>query len=325
MARRVLACLSVLLVVLFLLPGCGNKAQADVQTSVQENNVDTAQNADVRKTVLYFRDTSGYLVPVMKQLPVVEGIAKAALSNLVAGTEEDAQLTAIGVTTPVPAGATFDVNIVDGKATVDIRQGEKCKDKAAEQAMVGSVVNTLLGFSTVQTVAVQIDGKVVSALPNGAPVAASYEAPILNIEPVGAPDSADGKLELCFANSVGKLLVPVYRVAGEDVNLAAAITEMTTPADGTGLVSILPPGCEVLSATLGADGVAKIEFSSEFSSISDSPATEAMALRSLDVVCQQFTGYKSLSITVDGKAFEPTVSTIAGQGTTGDDFLNTFG
>ncbi len=324
MARRTLAWLAVLLVIAFLVPGCSKQTEADVQTSVQQTDEDTAQSADVRKTVLYFRDASGYLAPVMRKLPVEEGIAKAALKCLVAGTDQDEKLAALGVAAPVPAGATFDLDIAEGKATVDIRQGEKCKDKVSEQAMVGAVVNTLLGFATVETVAVRIDGQTVSTLPNGATVAESYAEPVLNVEPVGAPDTLDGKLELCFANSTGKLLVPVYRVAGDDVNLANAIAEMAAPAEGTGLTSILPPGCEVLSAKLGDDGVATLEFSSEFSSVSDSPALEAMTLRSLNVVCEQFSGFKTMKILVNGEAFEPTVSTVAGQGSTGDDYLNYY-
>ncbi len=320
MARRVIVWLMVLLTMVLLFSGCGKKPAADVQTNAQSDENDV----NMRKTVLYFRDASGYIVPVMKKIPVEEGIAKAALSCLIAGTDEDAKLTAIGVTAPVPAGTKFDLDISGGKATVDLKMAKKCDDKASEEAMINSVVNTLLEFATVDKVSVQINGQVVTKLPNGAEVKETYTTPVLNIEPAGAPDSSDGKLELCFANEAGRLLVPVYRVAGDNVSLANTLAEMMKPAEGSGLSSVFPPSCEVLGVNISDAGVATIELSGEFSSISDSPAMEAMALRAIGVVCKQFHGVKEFKIVAGGKDYEPTVSTSTSTAGKSGDFLNYY-
>ncbi len=320
MARRVIVWVMVLLTVVLLFSGCGKKPEADVQTNTQPEENDV----NVRKTVLYFRDASGYLVPVMKKIPVEEGIAKAALSCLIAGTDEDTKLAAIGVIAPVPAGTKIDLDIAGGKATVNLKMAKKCDDKASEEAMVTSVVNTLLEFATVDKVSVQINGQAVAKLPNGAEVKDVYTSPVLNIEPAGAPGSADGKLELCFSNEAGRLLVPIYRVAGDNVSLANTLAEMMKPAEGSGLASVFPPSCEVLGVKISDEGVATIELSSEFSSISDSPAMEAMALRAIGVVCKQFHGVKEYKIVAGGKAYEPTVSTSATTTAKSGDFLNYY-
>lgn len=319
MARRVFVWVMVLLTVVLLMSGCGKKPEADVQTNTQPDD-----NVDVRKTVLYFRDASGYIVPVMKKIPVEEGIAKAALKCLIAGTDEDLKLAAIGVTAPVPDGTTIDLDIAGGKATANLKMTQKCADKAAEDAMVTSVVNTLLEFATVDKVSLQINGQVVTKLPNGAAVKDVYSEPMLNIEPAGAPGTADGKLEICFANEAGRLLVPVHRVAGDNVSLANTLAEMMQPAEGSGLASVFPPSCEVLGVTISDAGVATIELSSEFTSISDTPAMETLALRAIGVVCRQFHGVKEFKLIAGGKDFEPTVSTSTTTTAKTGDFLNFY-
>lgn len=319
MARRVIVWVLVLLMVAFLIPGCGKKPQADVQTNTQPDD-----DVNVRKTVLYFRDASGYIVPVMKKLPVEEGIAKAAVTCLIAGTDEDVKLAAIGVEAPIPEGTSIDLDIASGKANINLKMTKKCEDKAAEEAMLTAVVNTLLEFATVDKVSVQVNGQIVTKLPNGAPVKSVYTEPTFNIEPAGAPNSADGKLELCFSNEAGRLLVPVYRVAGDKVSLANTLSEMMQPAEGTGLVSVFPPSCDVLGVTVSDAGVATIELSNEFASVSDTPAMETMALRAIGVVCKQFQGVKSFKIISGGKEFEPSVSTTTTSTASGDTYLNYY-
>jgi germination protein M len=321
MARRVFVWVMVLLMVVCMVPGCADnkKANTDVQTNTQPED-----DTNMRRTVLYFRDASGYVVPVMKKIPNEEGIAKAALKCLIAGSDEDIKLASLGVTAPVPEGTAIDLDIAKGQATVNLKMSKKCEDKAAEEAMLTSVVNTLLEFATVDKVSVQINGQAVSKLPNGAEVKDVYDAQILNIEPAGAPNGADGKLELCFANEAGRLIVPVHRVAGEQVSLAVALTEMLEPMDETGLVSLFPPSCDVLGASVSDTGTATIEFSNEFNSISDTPAMETMALRAIGMVCKQFHGVKEYKIVAGGKAVESTVTTAASGSVPGDEFLNYY-
>jgi germination protein M len=321
MARRVMVWVLVIIMAAGMLAGCGGKPPVDEQTNTQPQQQD---DANTRKTVLYFRDASGYIVPVMKRIPIEEGIAKAALKCLVAGTDEDATLSAMGISAPIPAGTNIDLDIASGRATVNLKMAQKCEDKASEEALLASVVNTLLEFATVNKVAVQINGQVVKAMPNGAAVKEIYDAQVLNIEPVGAPGSMDGKLELCFSNEAGRLLVPVYRVAGENVSLANTLSEMMQPAGDTGLVSVFPPSCDVLGVTVSDDGTATMEFSQEFASISDTPSMEAMALRAIGTICKQFHGVKDFKIIAGGKEFEPTVSTASMAGGSGYEYLNYY-
>jgi germination protein M len=325
MARRNMAWALVLLMAVFLVAGCSSKPKAaDVQTSAQQvDTQDTQTSGEIRKTILYYRDASGYQVPVMRKIPLEDGIAKAALKCLVAGATEDATLASMGLQPSVPKGTTFDLDIADGKATVNLKMTGKCATKQEEQCMIASVVNTLLGFSTVKEVSLQLNGQEVDKLPCGAVVESKYTAAQLNIEPAGAPGSADGKVQLCFTNATGKVIIPIYRVADNSDNLSTALGEMMKPADGSELVSLFPPSCDVLSAGI-KDGVAEINLSKEFSTLSDNPALESVTVRALDTVCKQFKGVKSMKLLVEGKAFEPSVSTSAGGGTAGDGFLNTY-
>ena len=42
-----------------------------------------ASEAGMRRTVLYYKDDDGFIVPVMKLIPWEEGIGRAAIGNLV--------------------------------------------------------------------------------------------------------------------------------------------------------------------------------------------------------------------------------------------------
>jgi hypothetical protein len=93
-----------------LSPGASSTAKPVQSTEDQKVSV-----------VLYYQDESGYVVPVMRQIPFTAGIAKAALAKLVASDEDQQALAARGVSAPLPEGSTFDLDIADGIATVDVQ------------------------------------------------------------------------------------------------------------------------------------------------------------------------------------------------------------
>ena len=278
----------------------------------QMEAMNASANANAQVVTLYYRDASGYVVPVERMVEKQEGIAKAALMCLVSVEIDDVKLAARGVYAPIPAGTQIDLNIKDGAATVDLKMGEnQCATAAEEKVMLAAVVNTLLGFSTVDQVRVWIDGKETRELPNGTPVSALYKGDEFNVEPVGAPAGADGKTMLYFGNETGSCLVPVMRVLAEDTPLMA-VQEMAMPRDGTGLVSVLPPDCRVLSVTINAEGVAVVDLSKEFAAVANKPAMEAMAVKGLRACLMHFPGVKDVTLTIEGNPYVPSAATMAG-------------
>lgn len=302
------------------LGGCGEKTGEPADTEPQEVAAEAGQ-ISLRDTLLYYRDGGGYVVPVMRQIPWEEGIGKAALRFLIAGSDEDVKLAAQGIYAPLPAGTEVDLDIDDGVATVDLTLGADCATAAAESAMVAAVVNTLLEFETVGEVKFLFGGREVDKLPLGTGVGECFTQQIGNIEPAGAPNSADGKILLHFTNETGSFLVPVLRVMDAGTTPVEAVEQLMEPAEDTGLVSLLPPVTEVHSVTVSEDGVATIDLSGEFESLSEIPAMERMAVRGLILTLTQFKNIEDVQITINGEPYTPTQTTMA---SLHDEYLNVY-
>ena len=69
-----------------------------------EQDIEIVEEEGMRKTVLYFKNAEGYLVPVMKKIPWEEGIAKTTLKNMIDSTELRDALTGTGLQTLIPMG-----------------------------------------------------------------------------------------------------------------------------------------------------------------------------------------------------------------------------
>ncbi len=116
---------------------------------------DPAETIDI---VLYFSDEDGDLVAEQKQIPKVEGIAKATINELINGPEAEGGLYAT-----IPLGTVLqDINIKDGLAIVDFSGDLKTEHWGGflgETLTVYSIVNTLTQFPTVDEVQILVDGQ----------------------------------------------------------------------------------------------------------------------------------------------------------------------
>ena len=274
-------------------------------------------------TVLYYQDNSGYLVPVMREIPYAEGIAKAALMKLVVSEEDQQSLAARGVKAPIPEGSRIDLDIQQGIATVDVILSSNLESSRDEGCVLGAVVNTLLEFDTVDQVKVLINGQKVSKMSRGTEVEAVYTAAIENMDPMGMPSSANAQTQLYFTNQTGAFLVPVKRVTTGEIIALTAAQALTDPGPAGNLVSLLPPNCRVLDVNVDQNGIATVDFSEEFLSLSALPASEQLAIRGLNLTLTGIDGVQQVAITVEGEPYEPTAATM-GTNSGGRTYLNTM-
>ncbi len=124
----------------------------------------TAPKSDKVKVVLYYLDADGEkLEAVTKKITMKEGIARAALEELVKGPGESKKLQS-----PIPEGTKVnDINIEDGLCTVDF--SKELRDNhwggsTGEMLTVYSIVDVLTQFPTVEKVQILIDGQKVDTL-----------------------------------------------------------------------------------------------------------------------------------------------------------------
>ena len=99
------------------------------------------------------------LVPVLRTVPKTTGVAKAAMTALLAGPTK-AESGDRTITTAIPDGTTLNgVSIKTGIATVDLStEFDSGRGTASMRYRLAQVVYTLTQFSTVKSVLFQVDG-----------------------------------------------------------------------------------------------------------------------------------------------------------------------
>ncbi|MEL7563919.1 MAG: GerMN domain-containing protein [Dehalobacterium sp.] len=127
--------------------------------------LDQALIGETKEIVLYFSDESGqYLVSEMRDVPKVEGIARATIQELIAGPSVES-----GLLPTIPVGTQLlDINVrPDGLCIVDL-SGELVLNHPGgsmnEEMTVYSVVNTLTQFPSVKEVQILVDGEQVETI-----------------------------------------------------------------------------------------------------------------------------------------------------------------
>lgn len=314
--ERLLIMTSAALVVALALRGSGTDmsrnedaylagAQVNVQTTTQ-----TAQTPAPEKTqnvTVYYQDGEGYLIPVTTQVAQTDGIAKAALSLLVESGENDLLAARMGLKTVVPEGTTFDLDIADGRARVDLsKEALSCGSAENEMMMVSAIAQTLSEFDSVKEVSFLFDGQARSKLTYGTDVSGVFSGNDLNVETLETFDGTDENaalVRLYFPSQTGRMLVPVTRVVYSDADLVTAMTELCRgPKADSGLANAVPPGCGLRSVTM-QNGVVTIDLTREFyDDIDDLDDDETQTLRCILFTVRQFPGVKDVKVLVEGKA-----------------------
>ena len=118
---------------------------------------------------LYFADADRQkLVKTEKQIPKVEGMARATVETLLEGPEPDSGLVAA-----VPSGTQLlDINVKpdEKRCIVDFSQelrNQLASSGNSEELAIYSIANTLCQFTTIEEVEFRIEGQTVTTLAGG--------------------------------------------------------------------------------------------------------------------------------------------------------------
>lgn len=283
--------------------------QSQMQNATVSSTVQTAaqtEQQDMQSVTVYYQDGEGYLVPVTTQVAKTDGIAKAALSRLVESPENDLAAAKMGLKTVVPEGTTFDLDIADGRARVDLGKAAlSCQSAESESLMVCAVAQTLTSFSSVKEVSFLFDGQSRSKLTHGTDVSGVFTDKDLNMETVAtfdAQDTSASLVRLYFPSASGRMLVPVTRVVYSDADVTTAMVELCRgPKADSGLERAMPEGCAVKSVSL-KNGIVTINLTKEFSQ--NENADQIQMLRAIVFTALQFPGVKEVQLQVEGKPYE---------------------
>ena len=281
--------------------GCTKEVAADAGIYA-----DPTSEAGMRRTVLYYKDDDGFIVPVMKLIPWEEGIGRAAIGNLVDTAENRAEARSRGLNATIPDGVEYTLRIRDGVATIDICRLSAFADEASEKAMVTSIVNSLAEFPAIDAVTITINGEKVTKLPCGTRLSEAMKPFMLNAEDGEVSASADGlePMTLYFANSTASLNVPVTRYC-EGRGLAAAVEQLITGPGDAALMNSFPEGTRLISADIYG-GVATVDLSGEFLSAQYTEGMAEAAFDTLYLTASAIEDIDELNVLVEGRECELT-------------------
>ena len=176
------------LVVVLALRGGGEPVETMVYEQppvLSETSASLMEDVEMISTVCWYEDGDGYLVPVTRQIPMQEGIAKATLSLMVESSENDLAAARMGLTNVIPEGVSFEIDIANGKARVDMsEEALNCMSAEEELLMVQGTAAALCGFDTVEEVSFLFDGQKRSRLTHGTDVSGAFTADMVNVESV---------------------------------------------------------------------------------------------------------------------------------------------
>ena len=281
------------------------------QIPVSETAVSASAKAS-QQTVVYYEDGDGYLVPVQRDVERQDGIAKATLGLMVQSPRNDMDAARLGLIPVVPEGTTFDLDIADGHARVDMSRAVlSASDKQQEENLRTAIVWALTEFDTVKDVSFLVDGQHRDTLTHGTNISGSYTRVGLNQEK--ATQEVFGgasEVQLYFPAQDGRLLVPVSRTIYSSDDVATAVFEfLRGPRADSGLETPLPQDTQLLGVNV-SDGVVTINFSKGFTKIAEQSDGGVQAMRALMLTCTRYPGIKRVKILVDGEPYQmPTQDT----------------
>jgi germination protein M len=319
MTKKIIAVLIAAALVLCF-TGCAKDKEEAPSEEIPAMN---AARENMRQTVLYLEDDNGYIVPVMKEIEWVEGIGKAAVSQLIANPDTDAQFEYLGLNPILAEGTEISLDIDDAVAEIEFSKGAiAAKDAVGEMNKVVAVVNTLCEFPTIDSVIIRQAG-CDDALPCGTEITSAFPPFDLNVATttLSSEDLKNAsKIMLYFGSGSGEAIVPVTTYVGGEADAFAAMSELVKgPADAK-LKSLFPEGTELLGVEGDGAGVATVNFSGELSAVSDTPGAQEKLIKCITLTLKQFDNIDEVVILVEGKEFASTSEATMAYA----DFVNTM-
>lgn len=311
--------LVIALVLVFSLFGCKaidtmkdfiTKEEPDVEIIRSDEEANIMEDSSLRNTVLYYQNENGYLVPVKRKIPWEEGIAKAALKNMMDSPTIREDIDTIGLKPLIPAGTEIIGMSIDqdtGLCKVDFSsQIMNCQSKKDEENMIKGVVYTLTEFSNINEVQLMVDGKVVPELKYGTKIQKPLARTDINV----VENLSDGASKVTVyykgtSNGEYEYYVPVtVPTASPNANAMTSLEALFKGApELSGLYTDIPDGVEFQGVEV-YNGVAYVDIISyDFSMLSDQTVFNKMT-KNIGLTLKEFPEIEYVEILFDGKTIE---------------------
>lgn len=288
--------------------------------SSDEGITDIVEEEDgLRKTVLYFQDDDGFLVPVMRRIPWEEGIARVTLRNMIDSPELRASLDTTGLLPIIPSGTQINgmtINPDTGLCKVDfsteIQNKESLKD---EENLIKGVVYTLTEFPAVKEVQILVGGKEISVLKHGTKIDEPLSRENINL--LGKTEDGRSNIVVYYkGNSENNFdyFVPVT------IPTLAPMANVYTALD---LLFEGPPVDSQLSSDIPVDvnfqgveikeGTAYVDINLGTESLLTKETTLNDVIKNIGLTLSQFEDITSVELLVDGEIINTAIPVFANE------------
>ncbi len=286
------------------------KEEPDIEIIRSDEDANIMDDSDLRSTVLYYQNENGYLVPVKRKIPWEEGIAKAALKNMMDSPTIREDIGGIGLKPIIPAGTEIigmSINQDTGLCKVDFNsQIMNCQSKKDEENMIKGVVYTLTEFLNVKEVQFMVDGKIVSELRHGTKV----QKPLArtDINPAENLSAGASKVIVYYkgtSNGDYEYYVPVtVPTSAPSANVQTSLETLFKGApELSGLYTDIPEGIDFQGVEV-YNGVAYVDIISyDFNLLSDQKVFNNMT-KNIGLTLKEFPEIEYVEILFDGKTIE---------------------
>ncbi|MBN4056503.1 MAG: hypothetical protein COA82_06070 [Alkaliphilus sp.] len=275
--KKLICCILFLAVIVMTFTACQNPFSGFLDEEENtEITVVVGSNERIdgsfRETVIYYKKASGMIVPLMKNIPWEEGIAKSALMQLVDKESLRKELHQLGLLPVLPEGTKIiGMSINEGVGKINFSTEVLSYDsESAERAMIKAIVYTLTEFETIDKVQILVEGNKLSKLRYGTVVAKYVERE--NINMLSELKNSEIPVIVYYKANVNtgeKLYVPVTKgisALKPDIRSALVALVESVP-EGKGLISSIPVGVTVNDVFV-KDGIAYVDLSEEIKLIS---------------------------------------------------------
>ncbi len=283
-----------------------------------ENNIVITEEEGMRKTVLYFKNQDGYLVPVMRKIPWEEGIAKATLNNMIDSPELRELLGPIGLVPVIPAGTEIlgiSINDETGLCKVDFSENvlDNNSDKD-EESLIKGVVYTLTEFPAIKEVQILVGGKTFPTMKFGGDISKPLAREDINL--IGKLEHGNSKVIVYYKgmdNEEYEYFIPVtIPTLAPVANVYSALDHLFEgPPLDSGLYSDLPKDI-MLHGVEVKDGTAYVDISYD----SYSEASEEIfsdIIKNIGLTLSQFEEIETIELLIDGQTINATIPVFANE------------
>lgn len=286
--------------------------------SSDENDIEVVEDDGMRKTVFYFKNNDGYLVPVMRRIPWEDGIARVTIKNMIDSTELREILSNTGLHPLIPMGTEvlgLSINPETGLCKIDFsKEIQNIDTEKDEENLLKGVVYTLTEFPSINEVQIMVEGKIIPLLNKHM----SINEPLAreNINLIGGEDEGSSKVVVYYkgGEEYDDYFIPVtIPTLAPMANVYTALDLLFEgPPTVTGLSSDIPSGIELQGVEI-KEGTAYVDInSSDNLSLADDMVLDDI-MKNIGLTLGEFKEIESVELLLDGVAVNTSIPVFANE------------